>query len=292
MGDLIAVELRTVHVEPEKPREGMIVYADGVDWDPGFGEGPYSYDGTGWVPMFGGVASIPDGSITNAKLAPDSVTTDKIDDGTILVADLATDTVQDSTYLAPYTGAVARTVRSKFSEVISVTDFGAAPSGGLGPDSTAEIQAAIDATPPFGTLYFPACPSGQGYEVSGSGSAVFTRTTPINIVGDGNSSLIFLAAGVPTTRDVFAFSATSGTGWSFKDINIQCGAGGRHSINMDSGGTGLLNVVIERVQIGASGGGRSIRFGSVAYSQITKCNLESILIDNAGDGVTISENII
>lgn len=37
------------HVEPEKPREGQTVYADGSDWDPGFGEGLYSYDGTNWI---------------------------------------------------------------------------------------------------------------------------------------------------------------------------------------------------------------------------------------------------
>ena len=41
--------LRTerIHAEPEKPRGGDIVYADGSDWNPGSGEGIYWY-GTSW----------------------------------------------------------------------------------------------------------------------------------------------------------------------------------------------------------------------------------------------------
>ena len=37
-----------VHAEPEKPRLGMMVYADGSDWNPGEGQGLYYYDGS-WV---------------------------------------------------------------------------------------------------------------------------------------------------------------------------------------------------------------------------------------------------
>lgn len=45
-------EARTVpslHVEPAKPREGMIVIADGTDWDPGDGPGQYTYINGVWV---------------------------------------------------------------------------------------------------------------------------------------------------------------------------------------------------------------------------------------------------
>lgn len=42
-------EMPTLHVEPEKPREGMIVQADGTDWDPGSGAGVYQYTGGAWV---------------------------------------------------------------------------------------------------------------------------------------------------------------------------------------------------------------------------------------------------
>ena len=37
------------HVEPPRPRDGDIRYADGTDWNPGQGEGLYYYDGTRWV---------------------------------------------------------------------------------------------------------------------------------------------------------------------------------------------------------------------------------------------------
>ena len=44
------VELRPSTRAPLKPREGMIVYADGTHWDPGAGKGAYVYKGGGgWV---------------------------------------------------------------------------------------------------------------------------------------------------------------------------------------------------------------------------------------------------
>lgn len=49
MSETQALESRTVHAEPKKPREGMIVIADGTDWDPGSGAGAYVYQGGGWV---------------------------------------------------------------------------------------------------------------------------------------------------------------------------------------------------------------------------------------------------
>lgn len=49
-----ALESRTVNVEPKKPREGMIVIADGTDWDPGSGGGPYVYFGGAWVYLASG----------------------------------------------------------------------------------------------------------------------------------------------------------------------------------------------------------------------------------------------
>lgn len=40
------------HVAIDKPRDGNVVYADGADWDPGFGEGFYFYAAAQWFPMF------------------------------------------------------------------------------------------------------------------------------------------------------------------------------------------------------------------------------------------------
>ena len=39
---------------PERIQPARMVYADGTQWDPGYGEGPYFYRGSDdtWVPMF------------------------------------------------------------------------------------------------------------------------------------------------------------------------------------------------------------------------------------------------
>lgn len=52
----IAEAFKVVHqhpvlrAEPSKPRVGMVVYADGTDWNPdaSSGEGLYVYKSTGW----------------------------------------------------------------------------------------------------------------------------------------------------------------------------------------------------------------------------------------------------
>jgi hypothetical protein len=44
------IHLRVLAVAPEKPRAGMLAYADGSNWDPGSGEGLYRYSSGGaWV---------------------------------------------------------------------------------------------------------------------------------------------------------------------------------------------------------------------------------------------------
>lgn len=37
-----------MHAPPDKVKEGMARYADGVDWNPGAGKGLYLYNGTTW----------------------------------------------------------------------------------------------------------------------------------------------------------------------------------------------------------------------------------------------------
>lgn len=46
--ETISLELRPVYVAPDKPREGMIVCADGTSWNPGSGAGAYEYRGGAW----------------------------------------------------------------------------------------------------------------------------------------------------------------------------------------------------------------------------------------------------
>ena len=49
---------------PGKPRDGMVVYADGATWDPGQGEGFYGYANGVWI-YFGGSAEVIPVSIVN-----------------------------------------------------------------------------------------------------------------------------------------------------------------------------------------------------------------------------------
>lgn len=46
-----SLELRQIFVAPTKPREGMIVSADGTSWNPGAGAGAYEYKGGAWVKL-------------------------------------------------------------------------------------------------------------------------------------------------------------------------------------------------------------------------------------------------
>jgi len=43
------VKLRELHNEPDKPRDGMVVLADGTNWDPGSGAGFYGRSAGAWV---------------------------------------------------------------------------------------------------------------------------------------------------------------------------------------------------------------------------------------------------
>ena len=52
LNDLIDGQTQIRYAEPEKPRDGQKVYADGTQWNPGIGRGFYWYrasDGA-WVP--------------------------------------------------------------------------------------------------------------------------------------------------------------------------------------------------------------------------------------------------
>ncbi len=44
-------QLDVTHVVPERPRSGMMRYADGTNWNPGSGEGFYGYYGGAWVKL-------------------------------------------------------------------------------------------------------------------------------------------------------------------------------------------------------------------------------------------------
>lgn len=52
----LELELRTTSVEPKRPRNGMIVDADGIGWNPGAGAGLYVYKLGAWT-LFSGAGS-------------------------------------------------------------------------------------------------------------------------------------------------------------------------------------------------------------------------------------------
>ena len=45
----VSLLLQTTYVRPLKPRDGTVVLADGVKWNPGSGAGFYGYRGAVWV---------------------------------------------------------------------------------------------------------------------------------------------------------------------------------------------------------------------------------------------------
>ncbi len=46
-----SVYILALHAEPARPRNGMVVYADGTDWNPGSGEGFYGRENGAWVKL-------------------------------------------------------------------------------------------------------------------------------------------------------------------------------------------------------------------------------------------------
>lgn len=42
------VQLVALNVAPAKPRDGLTVLADGTNWNPGSGQGVYTYYGGAW----------------------------------------------------------------------------------------------------------------------------------------------------------------------------------------------------------------------------------------------------
>ena len=42
------LQIQTLNAPPKKPRDGMIVKADGVNWNPGTGSGFYGYRNAAW----------------------------------------------------------------------------------------------------------------------------------------------------------------------------------------------------------------------------------------------------
>lgn len=111
----------------------------------------------------------------------------------------ASGVVTNLTYTPSGTGAVSRTLPSKFGEHISVADFGAVGNGST--DDTTAIQNALNfiKTQGGGALYFPATTG--GYKITSgltyNDSALSGRfTSRLRIFGDGSASTFITMSGV------------------------------------------------------------------------------------------------
>lgn len=50
-GNMEFLQLAERHVLPLKPRDGLVVFADGTNWNPGAGRGVYVYSSGAWAKL-------------------------------------------------------------------------------------------------------------------------------------------------------------------------------------------------------------------------------------------------
>lgn len=165
-------------------------------------------------------------------------------------------------------------------------------------DSSVGLQAAIDATPSGGILFIPP----GTYLLTGSGSQILNRTTPIRIIGLGSPNFN-VGSGVPSTRNVIRLAPASvdSSGWEISGISMLSGFG-KHGIFLDctggAGGGWFDGARFTKNIITFTAGGNSIFLsnnttpGGLANSVISENRFDSISLGNCGDNITVSNNII
>lgn len=154
--------------------------------------------------------TIPVNSITNSLLALMAANTIKcnntgssanpIDCTASQLAAMLPSTVLS--YTAPGTGAVARTTGSKFTDIVSILDYGAVGDGTT--DNTTAIQNAATATPIGGILLVP------GYNFSMSGTLTISRPMTVQC-GGANASVAGSLTATTTTADLIRINSSNVT---------------------------------------------------------------------------------
>lgn len=228
-----AVETRTVNVEPTKPREGMIVIADGTDWDPGSGGGPYVYFGSAWVPLFSASSGpgLPAGGTVDQIIVKDSSTDYDVswqtvifltdgDKGDISVSSSgATFSINDGVVLfAHIQDVTANSILARAAATDGVlSEITLSASQVLGRGSTGDI-APLDI--------------GKGVVISGTtiqgtspvylGTVVCSGTTNADITGIGGYTSLFLRVHTIATAawNNLRVSLSSDNGGSFGSVRI------------------------------------------------------------------------
>jgi len=120
-------------------------------------------------------------------------------------------------------------------------------------------------------------------------------TVGLTLEGEGNCSAIVAAPGFPANKDIIRWAPTMTiTGMAVRDLAIVPNGRGRHGINIDPGeGVSILNASFERLLILPTSTGNSIKTKWMAYSEIKgRCNLESVWLEETGDGVLLADNVL
>jgi hypothetical protein len=124
------------------------------------------------------------------------------------------------------TGAVSRTIQNKFTDIVSVKDFGAL--GDNSNDDTTAIQAAIDSGAK--RILFPA----GTYKIS----SAISLTSPAILEGQGAKSTVIRQTGAAANGIVFDY-ASALQGGGIKGLTIEAGTGWLTGGNQGSGSTGI-----------------------------------------------------
>jgi len=142
-------------IEPTPQKEGMVVSADGVNWNPGHGVGLYEYKGGKWSPLF----AVGQGFTTTQIVVENTTTETEIYSTVVGVGSLTADTVFVLKNAGNYdTGAASDTWTMRFkvggTTVHSVTRHDSGNVAGSGWECTMEgIMKVLGASGSFQDLY-------------------------------------------------------------------------------------------------------------------------------------------
>lgn len=146
------------------------------------------YDGTAWIAVEG--AFVPDGSVTEQKLADLSVSAQKIQNGSITLEKLDPGI--------------------KLGDAVNVLDFGATGNGTT--NDAAAIQAAVNSLPLGGAIYFPA----GTYRIATS----VNLNSNLTLFGDGSSSILLGPGGSDPEGRGSMFYVVEKSNICLRDLNF------------------------------------------------------------------------